>query len=183
LRRTRNHLVVGREAPARPVFQAATSVTSVALNTGFFTYRDLALIITRCSVSFPDTRFAAVASGARAAKGGVSDDRIRLMATGRLREELDGATLHRLYGRRNVTMRNDEDDRELGVCLRAIALTIRPDPSRFLKNLADLGLPPRDDSCADDVGHRHVRCCAHASRPQGCAPLPVEIACTDVAGR
>ena len=54
----------------------------------------------------------------------------KVLVTERLREELDGAALQRLYGHRNVSMPSDEDDRKLGVCRREIALKIEPAPPR-----------------------------------------------------
>ena len=54
----------------------------------------------------------------------------KVLVTERLREELDGAPLHRLYGHRNVPMPSDEDDRKLRVCRREIALKIQPAPTR-----------------------------------------------------
>jgi hypothetical protein len=54
----------------------------------------------------------------------------KVLVTERLREELDGAALHRLDGHRNVPMPSDEYDRKPGVFRREIALKIQPAPTR-----------------------------------------------------
>ena len=54
----------------------------------------------------------------------------KILIPERLRQELDGARLHRLHGHRNVSMSGDEDDRERHARRGKIALKFQPAPSR-----------------------------------------------------
>jgi hypothetical protein len=71
----------------------------------------------------------AFSAGAIARKT-VLDGVQKVLIAERLRQELDGARLHRLHGHRNIAVRRDEDDRELPIGRTNLALELDAASSR-----------------------------------------------------